>query len=123
MTNKLEYGYECVDNKHIWFIKGAEGGIHVWAKRYPDDIAERLGERYFGGIECHSKEPTYEGQTCSYDDCWLLNGPCFHDGSSLQFSEQIEPYLPRNNESMNPENQLIHSILHDRYTSWFEGDT
>jgi len=120
MTDELTYGYEAHYGRHIWFVKGEYGAVHVWAQRHTDDIIKQFGDRYFGGIECHSRVPMYEGQG-SHDDCWLLKGPCYHDGSSLQFSEQIEPYLPADPSLLDPENPLITSILHDRYVYWLEG--
>lgn len=39
----------------------------------------------------HSHKPMYEGQDVQTDDCHLLNGPCYYDGSSLN----AEPVFDR----------------------------
>jgi len=53
-------------------------------RRYRED------EKPSGGIELHYQIPPdyMDDQAPSHQDCWLLNSPCWHDGSSLA----IEPY-------------------------------
>ena len=104
---------------HEWAIRTELGGIHVNAfisrcKGYPDE--------WLGGIECHTppgdRKPDHE-------HCWLLNGPCCHDGSSLQFSEQIAPWLPYPG-SENPHameathHEYVTSKMLNRYRIWIE---
>lgn len=83
---------------HEWSLKNENGGIHVhcWIVDYPGPA---LGpSEWLGGIECHwaKKPPSYGDwfSSPSHEHCWLLEGPCWHDGSSLYFSERIAPLLP-----------------------------
>jgi hypothetical protein len=76
--------------RHDWIIAGALGAINIWAE---PSVTRFAGERWFGGIECHSaKRPECAGG--HHEHCWLLNAECWHDGSSLQFSEEVERALP-----------------------------
>lgn len=88
---------------HVWSCSSPEFAIHV----HITDAGERgygLG-RHYGGIEQHSATPPdyMAGSSPSHEHCWLLNGPCWHDGSSLYASEVIIPFWredPTNNERM-----------------------
>lgn len=103
--------------RHIWSAKNEKGGVHIWAVRHKD---KRMGERYWGGIEVHSPTPMHEGQDEPHNDpCWLLEGPCYHDGSSLQFSEQIEPVL--GHEIGQSDHDYVFSILRSRHAYYFGG--
>lgn len=51
----------------------ATGGDPHWMERpLPADIGY------------HSRKPAYEGQSVTREDCHVLGGPCYYDGSSLQ---------------------------------------
>jgi hypothetical protein len=117
MTEQFIYGYEKHPTRHIWWIKGSLGAVHVWAEKHSPEAHKIIGANYFGGIECHSKKQQYDWQT-AHENCWLLNGRCYSDGSSLQFMEQILPYLPEDDSKMQFNDPLIQSILHDRYQHW-----
>lgn len=75
---------------HTWMIKGEHGGIHVdaWVS---SDSTGKYPPEWLGGIEKH--KPCAE-DVADHKQCWVIDGPCQHDGSSLQFREQIAPYLP-----------------------------
>ena len=89
--------YERTENdfgpRHDWSLKGGRGGVHIWARtsKLPGWPTE-----WFGGCECHTPHtPEHDPQAApSHEECWLLKGPCWHDGSSLMFNEQIAPFLP-----------------------------
>ena len=101
---------------HQWELTGPRGGIHVMAR--PDSL--RDGREWLGGIEGHSPKPReYDGETPHHEHCWLLQGPCWHDGSSLQFSEQIGPYLPYQDQPMSKyHHDMVLSQMLSRYRSW-----
>ncbi len=114
----LTYAYEHTKDRHIWSLVGPGGGVHIWAV---ENEAPYRHERYYGGIEMHSRKQLYDWLTePSHTDCWLLKGPCWHDGSSLQFSEQIAPHIER--FGIKADDPFIQSELHSRYVSWFGED-
>lgn len=100
-------------DNHTWCLNGPRGGIHV-------DAWETTGgwrdERWMGGIEAHA--PIGDGKP-SHEHCWLIGKPCWHDGSSLQFSEQIAPYLtpPGKPFTENDHLEVLHVML-SRYRQW-----
>jgi hypothetical protein len=77
---KLKRRIEFCNNRLAWAVIGEKGAIHVWCSAY--DLT-------LGGIEIHSREPIWEGQAETSKQCWLLDGKCHHDGSSLQYTERI----------------------------------
>ena len=83
--------------RYVWGVKGEKGGVHVWAQRMSDRAAKIFGTRYYGGIEVHRATPGQYDDPAepSHTDCWLIGGPCWHDGSSLQFDEQVRPMIER----------------------------
>jgi hypothetical protein len=76
---------------HTWAIKNDKGAIHIHAA-----LSEFPGEHsWIGGVEVHSPVPfEYSSAEPNHKNCWLLGGPCWHDGTSLYFSENIAPMLP-----------------------------
>lgn len=102
---------------HIWLLKGPRGGIHVhafWAT-LPGWPSE-----WSGGIEAHSPIPDPEyPQPASQEHCWVIGTPCWHDGSSLEFSEQIAPYLPYEGGSMDEGHHItVLQVMLSRYNIW-----
>ena len=76
---------------HTWALKNDAGAIHIHAA-----LSEFRGEHsWIGGVEVHSPVPfEYSSKEPNHEHCWLLGGPCWHDGTSLYFSENIAPMLP-----------------------------
>lgn len=107
--------------RHMWTAKGENGAVHVWAEPHTADLG--WGEKFYGGIEIHSPKRLYESDWAaepSHVDCWLLNGPCWHDGSSLYFSEKIEPLLRHANDPFDaPVHAFINAVMADWYQSRF----
>lgn len=66
-----------------WAVIGPLGAVQVWT-RY-----NSIGFIY-GGVEYHIRSTL---DNCTKRRCHLLNGPCKHDGSSLQFDLHIAPAL------------------------------
>lgn len=120
----LQYGHEYHDKegrepRHIWFIVGEKGGVHIWATEKSKELSDRFGGRFYGGIECHWRQAQHGEAEVSHDHCWLLKGPCYHDGSSLYFSDHIEPMLDRINGAEVPEGvgEYLKAELFDWYRS------
>lgn len=89
--SKYEYEYRFGHPEHTWSVVCAEGGIHLHISDYGKD--NKYGERFQGGIEIHYRKPPgyMRHDAPSHDNCWLIGGPCWHDGSSLQASERWIP--------------------------------
>lgn len=124
MTDMI-YGYEPPTSEtqpHMWTLKGLKGGIHIWARENDCKWQEKWGGRYIGGVEYHSPVPVYEWQTADnpdHADCFLLGGPCWHDGSSLYFSERIEPMLRNGPPFSPPIHQFMNAVMFSFYQSHF----
>lgn len=116
---ELEYKFEIKDadtpNKRFtWSGVGEHGAVHVWAQFMEKPS---FGEKCYGGIEVHSKTPLYgENDPPSHDNCWLLNGPCWHDGSSLWFSENIQPMI----ESYEDDPEKLSPMIDSEIFSWYK---
>lgn len=111
--------------RHIWTATGNNGAVHVWAEPTAPLITHRWGDLYYGGIEIHSRKPLYDfgSQEPSHSDCWLLKCPCWHDGSSLQFSEQVEPFLREAELPFgNHVHEYVNAIMFDWYKSRFAAE-
>lgn len=77
---KLTKAYNFNGQQLNWAVFGEHGGIHLHCN--PRDMS-------LGGIEIHSKEPLHEGHKPHGNaNCWLIGCQCYHDGSSLQWSEK-----------------------------------
>lgn len=106
---------------HMWGLTGSRGGIHVDAWETTSGWRD---ERWQGGIEGHSAtRREYDSEKPSHEHCWLIGKPCWHDGSSLQFSEQIAPYLtPPGNPFIESVHRDVLRIMVDRYHGWLQED-
>jgi hypothetical protein len=106
--------------QHTWLLKGEHGGIHVdgWVSKALDPYPAE----WMGGIECHTP---CEKDKANHEHCWVLDGPCQHDGSSLRFSEQIAPYLPYPDKDGigcmdDHAHELVLSTMLNRYRTWLK---
>lgn len=100
-------------DSHTWTLIGDRGGIHVDAWESSSNFRD---DRWMGGIEAHA--PTGDGKP-SHEHCWLIGKPCWHDGSSLQFSEQIAPYLPQPGAPFESRDHLdVLHVMVSRYNQW-----
>ena len=103
--------------EHLWFLANEAGGVHVSA--WPTKPAyEGDRDRWLGGVECHSPTSLYGQEKPSHEHCWLLGAPCWHDGSSLQFSEQIAPHMPEHEVMEKYHHARVLSILIHRHRVW-----
>ena len=66
------------------------GAIEGWRSKTsrPDSVLFPGDGNYMGGIEINSRNPLYKGHEQAECHCDLIDGRCYHDGSSLAF-EQI----------------------------------
>lgn len=99
---------------HQWCLSSKLGGVHVhgWRTSY----ADAYRPEWMGGIEVHLPHRGEHGsEQPSHEHCWLLDGPCWHDGTSLGFSEQVAPYLPDTDELRDADHRMVVSTL----ASWF----
>jgi len=113
----IEWKYQISNRNghdyHTWSLNGPNGGIHVQAWETSGGWRD---ERWIGGIEAHA--PTGEGKP-SHEHCWLIGKPCWHDGSSLQFSEQIAPYLAPPGQPFTEHDHLdVLRVMLSRYRQW-----
>jgi hypothetical protein len=62
------------------------------------------------GVEMHKKTAKGEG---NHEHCWLLNAPCYHDGTSLWASETVMPaFISGGCDAVYP---LLESCYRDRF--------
>ena len=104
--------------EHLWILSGEHGAVHIWA-----GLSEWDGRfEWRGGIECHyASAPEYmDADKPSHEHCWILGKPCWHDGSSLYFSENIAPMLPHAYEPWKAHDMAhVHNILLTDLWSWY----
>lgn len=99
--------------KHQWSFRGPEGGLHLHVilmadqEKYPDPSC---------GLEFHyMRDPTGGREAPHHKQCWLLGGPCWHDGTSLYASETVWPRVER----MLPDHDAIFRYLETIYDEHF----
>lgn len=118
----LEYNFkidkpDAIDKRFTWSGVGKEGGVHIWAQFKERD---RWGDICYGGIECHSRTPfDYMGkdEEPSHAKCWLLNSPCWHDGSSLYFDENFKSLVEQHENDPDFLTHMMNSEIHSWYKS------
>lgn len=91
MKFKCKYSYEQEtwgSATHIYSLVGGQGAVHFWVREFQKDKGE-IGQS--GGVEIHRRRPQDNSKhdPPSHNQCWLLNAPCWHDGSSLLGEEWI----------------------------------
>ena len=97
----LEYRYSAQFGTptHLWTIIGRDGGLSLRIMEYKSD-----NPKYSGGLEIHRRAPMAgDNSAPSFGACWLLQCPCWHDGTSLYVTETLIPLwlaYDRDNDSM-----------------------
>lgn len=75
--------------EHRWEIVGARAGAHLSIRPY------KSGDKieHSAGLEMHYRNPpAYMGDCApSHNRCFLLEGPCWHDGTSMYAQERFVP--------------------------------
>jgi len=106
-----------------FILKGALGATQFtfytgqYQKHTADELwrKDELKHNPFKGmgadIGCHSRKPSYEGQNSTDEDCDLVGGKCFYDGSSLQASEFEDEFLTNGEPA-------VWKMLEERYNMW-----
>lgn len=104
LRTKYTYQRHFGSPEHMWTCIGREGGLHLHITDYTSsDFMQNTP--YSGGLEVHYRSPPeyMEDDAPSHDHCWLLQCPCWHDGTSLYVSEVAIPFWltdPTNIERM-----------------------
>jgi hypothetical protein len=73
----------------VWYVVGPAGAVHFHCTRNEDSFGERSG-----GVEFHYREdtkPGYLNDASHHEDCWILRGACWHDGTSVWASDYWIP--------------------------------
>ena len=77
------------DDQIGWAVVGDKGAIEFWMF-----TSEEMMRMDLGGVETHRRTPFEYSQsdtTPDHDHCVLLDGPCWHDGTSLWAAEYWIP--------------------------------
>ena len=91
-----------------WSLVGPEGGIDIWAAQSTIGV--------YGGVETHSRTPMNDYATePDHTDCWLLKGPCWHDGAGLFFHESIRPRI---DEYL--AHPGVHPVIENMLWDWYD---
>jgi hypothetical protein len=118
-----EYRYYPKQKTHYWIVRGDVGAVHVWALDQRSDESDIHDyDDVFGGIECHYAIKPEGFKYCGYrENCEIIGRECWHEGSSLQFSEEF-----RNPFAMYCLNRKDHDFFfataRHRYNLWLLKD-
>ena len=110
-------------NTHRWCVVGEHGAVDVWMTdnrgAYPD---QNPNYAVYGGVEMHSRTKLYDQEKPNHKECWLLDGPCWHDGSSLQFQERfVYDNLEDTLDAVERESfDRFYELAEIRYRQWFQ---
>lgn len=116
----LERRDESTAKRTILAVVGPKGAVHYWHQQreatYYDDRTR------YGGVEVHwrQKPEWASSDEPDRDDCWLLGGPCWHDGSSLYAEEVAIPKWELCNDLDDMESFWL--FLEREYRDRFEKD-
>lgn len=120
MRHRCKYEYTNEYNaRHLWSVVGRHGAIHLHISDMGKERSEKYcTEQFSGGIEIHYRQPPsyMRNDAPSQDRCWLLQGPCWHDGSSLQVSES---WIPRWRASPHDHERMF-TMLKSEYDDIFK---
>ncbi len=80
---------------HTWQVVCRRGAVHFHATEHDREMAERINEKFSGGVEVHYLEPFAPDKSAcpDHNPCPFLKQPCWHDGSSLLAFERFIPLL------------------------------
>jgi hypothetical protein len=88
------------DYEKRWIVVGEHGAIDFHCSHADSEFACKYGRT--GGIEYHHRAPASymrSDYSCVHDHCWILDGKCWHDGTSLWASEHWIPLLESSGEA------------------------
>lgn len=75
---------------HSYELIGAHGGLIL---RVSGPHQYNGADNWSAGLELHSRTPLYGDTAPDHDMCWLLNCPCWHDGTSSWAQEYFLPMV------------------------------
>lgn len=117
--HKYEWTRPFDQVRHQWSLRGPKGGISFHVSLWEGKDAEKH-DRFGGptaGLEFHhGYDPTGGQEAAHHAQCWLLKGPCWHDGTSLYASETLWPMI----RATMPDHRAILAMLEHEYTRHFE---
>lgn len=103
-TVKISFYFKGAAGAVQWVI-GTEWGIEP-VRKHLGKFSHRKHQKYdqLTGFDLgyHSPKPMYEGQLLTMDECPVINGPCYYDGSSLSAYDPIEGFLARGTDWLWP---------------------
>ena len=116
------------DDARVSFIVYAVGhepklAIELWYEEYTEEIVAKspnivkahIGGKPMGlgGIEVHQGAQLYEqNEEPNHTDCTVLGGNCWHDGSSLAFSDFLEVWGGSDEEAFWKAEEWLRSRVH-----------
>lgn len=122
MKFRKEYRYNLSAGypKHIWICEGRHGAVHLHITDLGEDHARKYGDRYSAGLECHYRQPPryMSDQAPSQKDCWVLGGPCWHDGTSLYAQESYVPFWQGDPSNHDRVLARLEREYADRFEQW-----
>lgn len=89
----------------VWFyVIGPKGAVQwqIGTDWYPQAALNHLRKFPFSDrdreqpkgwdLGYHAREPHYDGQTSMHDNCQVIGGKCYYDGSTLNAEEWLEGF-------------------------------
>jgi hypothetical protein len=80
-----------------WYCKSAQSHLSCLPERLSSAAENALGGNRYQpqgwDLGYHSPVPIYDGQTPIWDDCHVIGGPCYYDGSSLNAELLTDGFL------------------------------
>lgn len=86
---KYEWSKPFTAVRHMWSLRGPQGGIHFHVSIMDDrDYEPSCGLEFH-----HDFDPSGGKEAAAHKNCWLTGGKCWHDGTSLYASEGVWPQV------------------------------
>lgn len=96
-----------------------KGGIHLHVDQYHEEQLDTHEEFDHAGIEYHSRTPIHSEGGPDHIDCPVVNGWCWHDGTSLGGRES-KSYME--DAVMTGNHAPIWRLMEMLYEDYFERD-
>jgi hypothetical protein len=82
-----------------WYVPSAREHLRSFPKGPFDDQQKPMG----WDVGYHSPRPMYEDQATMDNECHIIGGTCYYDGSSLRADEWVEPFVAGGTDWLWPE--------------------